>query len=136
LDDYHRQPPPLHPARNTVSAEIKEAKEKEKERPFNKHENRKSIRYIAQDWKRKTLLRNKDSSKDSGGGGGKDSGKEVKQEEAKPERRKSTSMWGHRLVEVTPGKLSAMQVPPTIPESPASDGKSSEFNHVGRGMIT
>ena len=54
--DEHRMPaPPVHPARAVV---VEEAKEKEKAK-FNKQENRKSIRYIAQDWKRKTLSRQK-----------------------------------------------------------------------------
>jgi mitogen-activated protein kinase kinase kinase len=108
----------VHPARNAIA----EVKEKEK---FNKQENRKSIRYIAQDWKRKTLMRNKDS-KASAADANKE--KDAKLEEPKPDRRKSTSMWGHKLVEVTPGKLSS--VPSTIPESPASasEDKPGERN--------
>ena len=39
----------------------------------------------------------------------------------KVERRKSSSMWGHRVVEVTPSKMSS-GMPPAIPESPSSEG--------------
>lgn len=122
-EDFHRQPPPVHPARNAIA----EVKEKEK---FNKQENRKSIRYIAQDWKRKTLMRNKDS-KASAADAASNKEKDAKLEEAKPDRRKSTSMWGHKLVEVTPGKLSS--VPSTVPESPASEDKPGERNEWNSG---
>lgn len=93
--DEHR-PPPQHPARAA----------------FNKAENRKSIRVMA-DHKRRTLQReNKDvvQPRDV---------QAIKVDAAKkPERRKSSSMWGRKLVEVTPSKLKKGQVPTPVPESP------------------
>ena len=47
-------------------------------------------------------------------------------EEKKPERRKTLSMWGHRIQEVTPSKIINGQMPSSIPESPATDGKPGE----------
>lgn len=90
--------PPTHPARSA----------------FNKAENRKSIRVVA-DYKRKTLARNepKEPSSSSSASQGKD--------EMKLSRR--MSMWGHRVVEVTASKLNLGQLPlPTTPGSPAEPG--------------
>ncbi|EIW71137.1 hypothetical protein TREMEDRAFT_67590 [Tremella mesenterica DSM 1558] len=109
-EEAHR-PPPLHPARTA----------------FNKAENRKSIRVMA-DHKRKTMLKeNRD--------GGEKEPRNVLATRAdrRVERRKSSSMWGHRVVEVTPGKMSS--IPPAIPESPSSDGKPPIMNWVKGELI-
>jgi mitogen-activated protein kinase kinase kinase len=91
--------PPMHPARSA----------------FNKAENRKSIRVMA-DYKRKTLLK-QDHPKESvsTGSSSKDGVKD--KDEMKLSRR--MSMWGHRVVEVTASKLNLGQIPLSTPESPA-----------------
>lgn len=100
--------PPLHPARSA----------------FNKAENRKSIRVMA-DHKRKTLA-------------AKDAPKEPQQkDEMKLSRR--MSMWGHRVVEVTASKLNRGQIPVTTPESAAEtetgDSKPQTLNWVKGQLI-
>lgn len=100
--------PPSHPARSA----------------FNKSENRKSIRVMA-DHKRKTLA-------------SKDAPKEPQQkDEMKLSRR--MSMWGHRVVEVTASKLNLGQIPLTTPESPAEaevgDSKPQTLNWVKGQLI-
>lgn len=92
------RPPPQHPARST----------------FNKAENRKSIRVMA-DYKRRTLQR---ESRDISGH--RDVFAIRTEAAKKPERRKSASMWGHRVVEVT-SKLLNGQLPSSVPESPGED---------------
>lgn len=91
-------PPPSHPARNA----------------FNKAENRKSIRVMA-DYKRKTMQRENRHQPEL------NAAVAQRANDKKVERRKSSSMWGHRVVEVTPSKMSS-GMPPAIPESPSSEG--------------
>ena len=108
-DQLKPLPPPLHPGRGDPSRG-----------PFNKAENRKSIRVLAEH-KRKTLF--KDVRHAFGGG---DSHHEKKEkEEEKPKRR--MTMWG-KTQEVTPSKLINGQLPAIIPESPAPDGKPGELD--------
>lgn len=82
---------------------------------FNKAENRKSIRVMA-DYKRKTLQK-QDQPKESISTvtSSKDGVKD--KDEMKLSRR--MSMWGHRVVEVTASKLNLGQIPLSTPESPA-----------------
>jgi mitogen-activated protein kinase kinase kinase len=102
--------PPLHPARGA----------------FNKAENRKSIRVMA-DYKRKTLQKDH-QPKESTSGQGPDKSKD----EMKLSRR--MSMWGHRVVEVTASKLNLGQLPLSTPESPAED-KPQTLNWVKGELI-
>ncbi|WVR04740.1 hypothetical protein IAU60_001751 [Kwoniella sp. DSM 27419] len=98
---------------------------------FNKAEARRSIRVVA-DFKRRTLQREHREPDDA------PVGRRVPQnaddDRKKVERRRS-SMWDHKLVEVTPSKLALGQVPSTIPESPAADGKNSTVNWVKGDLI-
>lgn len=106
-------PPPQHPARSTVIALQNAA-------GFNKSENRKSIRVMA-DYKRKTLLRSEEK-------------KDPKpKDDEKPKRR--FSMWGHRIQEVTPSKLINGMLSSTVPESPSADGKPATLNWVKGELI-
>ena len=41
----------------------------------------------------------------------------IKAEESKLERRRSSAMWGHKVVEVTASKLREGRIPTVIPES-------------------
>ncbi len=140
-------PPPVHPARTNIT-ESREKDKEEKAAPpqkgFNKSENRKSIRHLAQDWKRRTLRQSKppavpahpqdpparDVEKTampaaSSSSSSSSAAALAKIEESKkPDRRKSSSMWGHRLQEITPSKMQMGQVQPTIPESPSGEDKS------------
>ena len=87
-------PPPLHPMRST----------------FNKAENRKSIRVMA-DHKRKTIARDlRDGPPPVR------NIEAIREEEGKLERRRSSAMWGHKVVEVTPSRLLEGQLPTVIPE--------------------
>ena len=99
-------PPPLHPSRAAGLGD-----------------RRKSIRVVV-DHKRRTIQResrNVDFNRDAYA---------VRQDARRLDRRKSSSMWGHRIQEVNPSKLVNGQVPSTIPESPSVDGKPSEWNKV------
>lgn len=107
-------PPPQHPARGTVAAVAAAA-------AFNKAENRKSIRNVA-NIKRRTLFR-RDDDKD----------RDKVKEDEKPKRR--SSMWGHRIQEVTPSKLVSGQLSSAIPESPLADGKPATLNWVKGELI-
>jgi mitogen-activated protein kinase kinase kinase len=102
-------PPPQHPARGATSSS-----------GFNKAENRKSIRVMA-DHKRRTLLRHVYDKEDK------------PKDDEKPKRR--FSMWGHRIQEVTPSKLINGQLPSSIPESPLADGKPATLNWVKGELI-
>lgn len=91
-DEPKPMPPPVHPARSA----------------FNKAENRKSIRVMA-DSKRRTLLRSEDKKE-----------RINRDLDEKPKRR--LSMWGHKIQEVTPSRISNWmngQFNTTIPESPS-----------------
>jgi mitogen-activated protein kinase kinase kinase len=113
-DDLPRPlPPPQHPARGTISAVA----------GFNKAENRKSIRVVA-DYKRRTLLRHEEK-RDT---------KDKAKEDEKPKRR--FSMWGHKIQEVTPSKLINGQLSSgNPPESPLADGKPATLNWVKGELI-
>lgn len=74
---------------------------------FNRAENRKSIRFVAQDRKRHL-------SKIAPA---------VNAPSTSLERKRSSSMWGHKTVEVTPAKLKHGQVPGIAVEAVAPDGK-------------
>jgi mitogen-activated protein kinase kinase kinase len=140
-------PPPVHPSRAPTSATTYEPAmlsprtENVPRVPpvhpsrFNKAENRKSIRVMA-DHKRKTLLKNSHSEqqpKETSTSAGKDGGKD--KDEMKLSRR--MSMWGHRVVEVTASKLNLGQIPFSTPESPAEteDSKPQTLNWVKGELI-
>ncbi|KAJ9104786.1 hypothetical protein QFC19_003927 [Naganishia cerealis] len=78
---------------------------------FNRAENRKSIRLVAQDRKRhlSKIAPAADAPATS------------------LERKRSSSMWGHKTVEVTPAKLKQGQVPGIAAGGVASDGKPGKF---------
>lgn len=128
-------PPPLHPTRvfdsRLPQSPHADKTAKEKEKPagnvgaalmnaafgnrFNKGENRKSIRVVA-DFARRAIARDN---------------KDKKAEAAEPannpaadklERRKSSSMWDHQVVEVTPSRMASGQ-PAPIPESPTAEAE-------------
>ena len=104
---YRPMPPPLHPSRNELAKSS-----------LAKVEHRKSIRLMAEH-KRRTLF--KDVKNVLTGEREKDEvEKKDRKEDEKPKRR--LSMWGHRIQEVTPSRLSST-VPATIPESPATEDK-------------
>lgn len=91
---------------------------------FNKSEHRKSIRNVA-DLKKRSLQKHKD-----------DKHQPLSVVEEKKLKRTS-SMWGHKVVEVTPSRM-AMELPvvvPEVPESPASDGKPATLNWVKGKLI-
>jgi mitogen-activated protein kinase kinase kinase len=92
--------PPMHPARSA----------------FNKAENRKSIRVMA-DYKRKTLQKDHQPKETS-------TIAAKEKDEMKLSRR--MSMWGHRVVEVTASKLNLGQIPLSTPESPAETEDTSK----------
>ncbi|WWC68103.1 uncharacterized protein I206_102024 [Kwoniella pini CBS 10737] len=118
---------------------------------FNKLENRRSIRVVA-DHKRRTLQRQsrdlaslfsgKKSLPDIIGGDNEDGEKVLAAAAAaaanKVERR-SSKMWDHKLVEVTPSKIAAGQMATPIPESPAEaendSNKPSTVNWVKGELI-
>lgn len=86
-----------------------------KDKPqFNRAENRKSIRLVAQDRKRHL-------SKIAPA---------VNAMTTSLERKRSSSMWGHKTVEVTPAKLKRGQVPGVIGEAVAPDGRPGEYRNV------
>lgn len=112
---------------------------------FNKAENRRSIRVVA-DHKRRTLQRqisrheNLPPEYDIGA-------EEVNsvmddrvvnprsEEQRKKENRRSSSMWDHKLVEVTRFARAQANREADIPESPASDGKPGTVNWVKGELI-
>ncbi|WVW78254.1 hypothetical protein I302_100207 [Kwoniella bestiolae CBS 10118] len=119
---------------------------------FNKLENRRSIRVVA-DHKRRTLQRqsrdlsslfggkkttqddnlNNENIPDADGGD-----KPQNQSGNVKVERRSSKMWDHKLVEVTPSKIALGQINPPIPESPASDtnsGGGSTVNWVKGELI-
>ncbi|KAK8847534.1 hypothetical protein IAR55_005392 [Kwoniella newhampshirensis] len=98
---------------------------------FNKSEARRSIRVVA-DHKRRTLQR---EVKDEDVVVQKKAAPAPVEQVKKVERRRSSSMWDHKLVEVTPSKLAQGQVPSSIPESPAADGNSGTVNWVKGELI-
>ena len=124
-------PPPLHPSRHpptpTMSPRTSERPTPPPVHPsrsfgLSDREKRKSIRVVV-DHKRKTIqreTRNVEVNRDI---------QAMKQEAKKLDRRKSSSMWGHRIQEVTPSKLLSGQISSAIPESP-SDGKPREYLSV------
>ncbi len=123
LDTF--QPPPTHPSRQpptpTMSPRSVEAVRAlpppvHPSRAAGFNDRRKSIRVVV-DHKRRTIQRESRSV---------DINRDIyaaKQDAKKLDRRKSSSMWGHRIQEVTPSKLVNGQVTSTIPESPSADGK-------------
>lgn len=78
---------------------------------FNRAENRKSIRFVAQDRKRHL-------SKIAPA---------VNAPATSLERKRSSSMWGHKTVEVTPAKLKHGQVPGIAVGAVAPDGRPGKF---------
>lgn len=94
---------------------------------FNRAENRKSIRNVAEH-KKKSLQRNRERE-------GQADRDQVIVANAAEERKikRSSSMWGHRVVEVTPSRMS--EIPATIPESPSGDGKPQTLNWVKGELI-
>ncbi|CAD6585096.1 MAG: hypothetical protein TREMPRED_004049, partial [Tremellales sp. Tagirdzhanova-0007] len=104
-------PPPLHPSRAAGFGD-----------------RRKSIRVVV-DHKRRTIQResrNVEFNRDAYA---------VRQDARRLDRRKSSSMWGHRIQEVTPSKLVNGQVPSMIPESPSVDGKPTILTWVKGELI-
>jgi mitogen-activated protein kinase kinase kinase len=81
---------------------------------FNRAENRKSIRLVAQDRKRHL-------SKIA----------PAVNAMTTLERKRSSSMWGHKTVEVTPAKLKRGQVPGVTGEAVAPDGRPGEYRNAG-----
>ena len=77
---------------------------------FNKADLRKSIRFVAEG-------RKKHLSKIAPA---------VKQQGSSLERKRSSSMWGHKLVEVTPAGIEQGKLPPAPIEEVASDGNPGE----------
>ncbi|WVQ69452.1 uncharacterized protein L199_007669 [Kwoniella botswanensis] len=125
---------------------------------FNKLENRRSIRVVA-DHKRRTLQRqSRDLSSIFGGSkksiqddpnnvsnsnlhgnvinnNNNDEDDQVQKQNVKVERR-SSKMWDHKLVEVTPSKIALGQINTSIPESPAGTGdRASTVNWVKGELI-
>lgn len=100
---------------------------------FNRAENRKSIRNVAEH-KKKSLLRNKEREREAQREAQVDRDQVILANAAAEERRikRSSSMWGHRVVEVTPSRMSEI---PAIPESPSGDGKPQTLNWVKGGLI-
>lgn len=78
---------------------------------FNRAENRKSIRIVAEDRKRH-LSRIAPA---------------VNPSTTSLERKRSSSMWGHKTIEVTPAKLKRGQVPGVTGEGVLPDGKPGEY---------
>jgi mitogen-activated protein kinase kinase kinase len=78
---------------------------------FNRAENRKSIRIVAEDRKRH-LSRIAPA---------------VNPAATSLERKRSSSMWGHKTIEVTPAKMKRGQVPGVSGEAVLPDGKPGEF---------
>lgn len=95
---------------------------------FNRAENRKSIRNVAEH-KKKSLQRNRERDAQV------DRDQVILANQAEERRiKRSSSMWGHRVVEVTPSRMSEI-LPATIPESPSGDGKPQTLNWVKGGLI-
>ncbi|KAJ9108718.1 hypothetical protein QFC21_000038 [Naganishia friedmannii] len=86
---------------------------------FNRAENRKSIRFVAQDRKRHL-------SKIAPA---------VNAPATSLERKRSSSMWGHKTVEVTPAKLKHGQVPGIAVGGVAPDGKPETMTWVKGDLI-
>ncbi|ORX33974.1 hypothetical protein BD324DRAFT_637857 [Kockovaella imperatae] len=111
LEQQHQPPllapirPPVQPTRDVV-----------------KTAHRKSIRVLAA----RTLFKDVKNAL---------TGEHKEQEEKKPEDKpkRRASMWGHKIQEVTPSRLE--DVPPTIPESPAADGKPATLRWVKGELI-
>ncbi|BEI89689.1 uncharacterized protein CcaverHIS019_0210510 [Cutaneotrichosporon cavernicola] len=140
--ETQRPPPPQHPARQLTASTTQNAKVDEVHRnpvrgavhagfqavtnaaaaAFNKSEHRRSIRNVA-DLRRRSMQKHKVDACPV------DQGNQVVAEGAVGVRR-SSSMWGHRVVEVTQS-----QIPPSIPESPCSDGRPVTLNWVRGRMI-
>lgn len=104
---------PMHPARAAVAAGVAAVKE-----AFNRSENRKSIRNVA-DLKKRSMLRSKEAQ------GGRDNLAVLQPEEDPNRLKRSSSMWGHRVVEVTQSGLQ-QEAATSVPESPTSNGKPSK----------
>lgn len=107
----------LGPARAAVAAGVAAVKE-----AFNRSENRKSLRNVA-DLKKRSMLRSREAQAVAG-----DSALTLQPEESDNRLKRSSSMWGHRVVEVTQSGLQQHEVPEAAAESPAADGKPSEFS--------
>ncbi|BEJ12590.1 hypothetical protein CspHIS471_0210500 [Cutaneotrichosporon sp. HIS471] len=140
--EAQRPPPPQHPARQLTASTTQNAKVDEVHRnpvrgavqagfqavtnaaaaAFNKSEYRRSIRNVA-DLRRRSMQKHKVDACPV------DQGNQVVGGGAVGVRR-SSSMWGHRVVEVTQS-----QIPPSIPESPCSDGRPVTLNWVRGRMI-
>lgn len=109
--------PPQHPVRGAVAAGV-QAVANAAAAAFNKSEYRRSIRNVADIRRRSMQKREVD-----GGRGGQALVLPANNEVGV---RRSSSMWGHRVVEVTPSGIEH-QLPPTVPESPSSDGRPGEY---------
>lgn len=134
--DLHR-PPPVHPARHqpgailassskdpegTVKAHARGAFAALKD-AFNKNDTRRSIRQAA-DKKRSMIKANKEGVIEPTA---------VRHDEVTRLKR-SSSMWGHKVVEVTPSKL-ASGLPQTVPESPSTEDRHATLNWVKGELI-
>ncbi|KAK4686856.1 mitogen-activated protein kinase kinase kinase, partial [Tremellales sp. Uapishka_1] len=95
---------------------------------FNKNENRRSIRYVTDQMKKNLNLAREKTGLAS-------ASTRTVQDQRKLERRRSSSMWGHVVVEVTPSKFAEGQIPSAIPESPSADGKPATLNWVKGELI-
>lgn len=112
---------------------------------FNKAENRRSIRVVA-DHKRRTLQRQISQHEDLPpeydiGAEEVNSAMDDQvvdprsEEQRKKDNRRSSSMWDHKLVEVTRFARAQANREADIPESPASDGKPGTVNWVKGELI-
>ncbi|GHJ85831.1 hypothetical protein NliqN6_2233 [Naganishia liquefaciens] len=86
---------------------------------FNRAENRKSIRIVAEDRKRH-LSRIAPAAEFS---------------TTSLERKRSSSMWGHKTIEVTPAKLKRGQVPGVSAEAVLPDGKPETMTWIKGDLI-
>lgn len=107
--------PPQHPARAAVAAGVAAMTA-----AFNKSEYRRSIRNVA-DIRRRSIQRNREAD----GGGRPGAALPAPNNKNDVGVRRSSSMWDHPTREVRPSR--EQEIPPTVPESPSSDGRPSEF---------
>ncbi|KAL7419201.1 mitogen-activated protein kinase kinase kinase [Cryptotrichosporon argae] len=127
------KPPPMHPSRAASASAGTPPTPKDEPQRFpppphrvetrtdklKKLDHRKSIRSVA-NHKMRSLLRMDDN----------DEAKEEKEKKVK----RTSSMWGHKVVEVTASKIGD-QVAPPVPESPSGDGKPPTLNWIKGELI-